>query len=209
MAQLHVYFKYEIKDLAEFETTDVNEKHGNVHKKCRYKGVRVYRDRGVWYTSDFDLEDPIPERILKDITDVSFHDYLPISTQREIGIYRDGRRFGDAVGELKEPTGSSYPLEIRAKGPKNVAKLYYAIRNGSVRPKESWESEQSGKSRQELKAELKRLELIVRGKSALLESESLRMKREIERLSEISQGLWPWCAKSALRNLLNEFGETS
>jgi hypothetical protein len=103
------------------------------------------------YLNDYD--DEVPEIFEDMIERFSMHHSIPTKPHREFGIYKF--KTAEAVIEHDSQT----MISIRANGVKldDIRNLINMIKTGTLRPKESHEGLQSGKSKQEIEEENRQL----------------------------------------------------
>ncbi len=110
-----------------------------------------------WYTmvdSESELDPWTDPRVTSAIDKVSVHAIFttPPGVERETGTY--ALRSAKGVLDFDDGSNSSYRLEIVAKTVSDARELLHKIRTGAIRPTESYEGSQSGRSRAELETEL-------------------------------------------------------
>ncbi|HXK31175.1 MAG TPA: hypothetical protein VJZ94_00270 [Candidatus Paceibacterota bacterium] len=209
---MYVYLTDEVAKNRRFTTKypavggedELAEVGGNLRPSHRDGRWRVYLPNDI---------NEIPEVLDQVVDEISFKEGIPYSPSRETGIYlhKDARAeitFGVASKDLPR----MLMVHIAGKDLKNIRELFHQIRVGSIRPEESYEGEQSGKSRKELEAELARL----KGEN---EDASQKYTRATEHFKDrvsfvcrqfrvivslltdsscFSPRWWPWCNKKLM-----------
>jgi len=199
----HVYLTDGVTNLKGFTSEERPFPGGSrtVYSITHANGTVIELDQtaGRWYVRLCDDRDEVPQEIAKSVGSISFKERIPRWPLREMGIYvREGAR-----AEVTSDNASQTLIHITGTTLKNIRELYHQIRAGSIRPEESCEGEQSGKSRTELEAELALHENL----NARLLEVSERVLRRCERFESVFRGLlhvlthdrilgpswWPWC----------------
>jgi hypothetical protein len=121
---------------------------------------------------------------------------------RELGIYT----MRTAKGVLDHRSGSDrgYDLEITAKTVGDARDLWHQIRTGAIRPTESYEAQQSGKSRAELETELKGIILRLKGELAESQDNLTQLKDHLRKFRRTLRNLrWPWSRNSSVVTVID------
>lgn len=146
MTTVRVYLEKEIKDDEDFHQ---DWRKGIVTGR-QFNGVEVYPDKGLYYTSEFNLDDTLPQFVAEKVAFVTCMEN--VTSNREAGFYS----LGYTSAEVKKGADGKVGISIRAKTLEDAAQLYGAIRFGTIRPIKSdgWSGAQSP---DELKVEIERL----------------------------------------------------
>lgn len=99
--------------------------------------VRVYQEGDRYYVSISDMEEPISELIRNLTIGVSIHDSFSLEPVRTIGVYAKS-----GAGGTLDRKAHGYELKIRGSRAEDVYMLYHSIRQGVIRPSESWDGRQ-------------------------------------------------------------------
>jgi len=190
----------------------LNAQDEEVSESGEYKGLRVDKDKGLFYTKEFDFGDDIPDELLEHIAFVSVYETFVIRSTRVTGIYSDETKFGDATGELdlvvsRDGGRSHYLLKVRGTKFDQVCKLYRAIRAGTIRPSESWEDKQGGMSRQELEEELESTKRELLGLAYSDQHTTEQLNHALDSLREVkdvANGWWDPNYQKKLRRIIDE-----
>ena len=114
---------------------------------ARFHGISIsVEEDGRWLASG---EVQIPKEAEAFIVSASLHEKFVATPQRDRGIYRKddtNAELDDWKAYDRKGAPPSYWVKITGNHPKEVIELYRAIRAGTIRPTESWESPQSGLS---------------------------------------------------------------
>lgn len=163
-------------------------------------GVKLFRDKGRWFVM-LSESDPVPEAVKDIVEEISFHAIIPRLAAREAGIYRHE----SAKAKVKPwNSGHEWKLEIRIEGKEmeDIRELFHKIEVGSIRPEESYEGPQSGKSRADLEAELERMRQELRDANDALKS----LKAYLSRFSlELEAERWPFCTKERVASMIRAY----
>jgi len=135
-------------------------KPGDKDGAARFCGSILIRDKSLYYTSVFDLEDRLPKSLKDYLHHISVWAHFSQTPYREQGIYKRGdvRAKLELVSTTRE---SRYELEMKGKSIKQLRNTYEAIRAGTLRPTISFEGNQQGKSKHELEVEVDQLQSTV------------------------------------------------
>lgn len=210
---VNIYLTEAVRKHADLKTVQ-GQKPGNEY--FNLAGMDIFRNDGRLYVIHSE-RNPVPE-VLKDFVDeISYYDWIPRMGPREFGVYKHESAEGELVpdnGGGKEP---KYRVSFKAKNMEDIWELVYLIKVGGIRPDQSYERPQDGKSAKELAAEVARLER----ENGRLEAENSRMKDrlgDLDKLADINFNLhglhvvlgrsrWPICLKAkvlnAISNILN------
>lgn len=121
---------------------------------------------------------------------------------RETGIYRhDG---AEAEVEINNSgKAPAYFVKMTGKKMESCKELFRRIKTGTIRPEESYEGRQQGKSRVELEDELTQTKSSLDLSKADLSIAQDRV-REARRLAEtLSRAKWPWCRNQTVAAKIN------
>ena len=179
-------------------------------------GVKLSHDKGRWYIYLGELTDPIPAVVENIVEEISLREYLKGGVRRETGIYR----YQSAEAEIDAASADGKPLymvRIRAQKMEDLLELFRKIKIGSIRPEESYEGQQNGRSRVELEAELKRVQEENEGFRGMLNL-AQRTFDDAEKnfhnacnknvkfrkfAIELSKEMWPICSKERVTRAIN------
>ena len=152
--------KNEVANDPKFETRKHRDK-GREYENHYFDGKQISGYPGEWHMSfygdDFSL-DGLGE-LKKYIDFLTYYAYINDGrTRLEQGIYA-GEEYGDTTATVEHKAGSgkspsTYDIHFKGTDKGSILKLYHAIRAGVVRPTESWDAPQSGKSLKQILAEL-------------------------------------------------------
>lgn len=172
----------------------------------RFNHLALYKDKGRLYAMLND-SDKMPEMLEGFVIDVSMYDNFggPHIARRELGVYREG----DSTVELSLTQGGKenhYHVKATGKNLEETRALIQKIKAGTIRPTESHEAPQSGKSRDDLEQELDHLKDIQAEDKANLETFKER-KRElyyfVAKLDYGSRWWCPWISKAKIVGQIN------
>lgn len=151
---VNVYLKNEVRERLGFSSVPSDGGSGN---EITFNGrpLREERERRIYLV--WNEDDPIPDDLKDLVEEVSRYEWVPRMGVREPGIYRlntaECRMIPDDMGSARRPD-LVYKLRLRAKNLEDVNELMHRIMVGTIRPEESYEGNQQGKSRQQLEGEL-------------------------------------------------------
>lgn len=193
---INVFLTDGVMKLEGFTTTPRTER-GQTWQEYSLPGVKLFRDKGRFYTMLSEPTDPVPPVVAGVVDEISYYERLPGRPNREAGLYR----CGTAEAEVESDTISGVPqksVHIKAKNMGDACTLIRKIKTGSIRPDESYEGQQSGLSRATLEQELERL------------GEELSGLREVEATrntlllfaTNLSQEKWPFCSKKRVARVI-------
>lgn len=160
-------------------------------------GINIFRNNGRLYVIHGE-HNPIPAILVKFVDEISYYDWIPRMCPRECGIYKHESAEGELVpdnGGGKEP---KYKVFFKAKNMEDIWELVRLIKIGDIRPDQSYEKPQDGKSAKELAEEV-----------ACLKRENGQLKGrlvDLDRLADINFNLhklrvelgrsrWPICLR--------------
>ncbi|MFA6898363.1 MAG: hypothetical protein WC250_03085 [Candidatus Paceibacterota bacterium] len=139
-------------------------------------------------------------------------------TKRERGIYR--HQDAEAEVEIDDGPGGrqNFLLMVKAEKLESAWALVRMIKAGTIRPTESFEGAQSGKSRAELEVELTQAECLIgaatttkraletqlRKAQADLQLAQERVMAAYKLATELAKEPWPWCCKSTMTERLHK-----
>ena len=202
---VNVYVKEEIRELPGFRTTDLG-----TMKYSPEVGVENTIHKGYYFM--WELDDQIPEELRDLVKEISCHMFIPKMAVREAGIYRLGSGECELVPEDRG-NRMDYKLRIKANNLEDIRELIHLIKTGAIRPDESYQAPQGGKTRRQLEIELTAAQQLLG--EALMEIEGLhataeQLKAGGERFKEVDgklfllsrlatqfrAGRWPLCWKT-------------
>ena len=150
---VNIYLTEAVKDLEGFSTKPYPDGSGD---DARIDGMHLFHDKGRWYVMHSD-SDPVPA-VLKDVVDkISYREWIPRMAPREAGIYNHETAEGELVLDSRGGKEPKYQLSFTAKKMEDIWELVRLIKVGDIRPTQSYEGPQDGKSLKELIAEVTRL----------------------------------------------------
>lgn len=146
---LNMYFKKEIRQAEGFKGQPYPDGSGD---KMNIMGMNLFSAGDLLYSIQ-DENGVVPTELEKYVVNISM--YARISAQRatrEMGIYRHESAEAEVELELgnKNP---EYQIKINGKKMEDIHALLRMIKSGSIRPTESYERAQDGKSCKELEDE--------------------------------------------------------
>ncbi len=180
-----------------------------------FRDCKLYSDNGRWYAILSDWAEAVPTLIVSIVDEISWIGHIPANPPREIGryVHESAKATLDGVVECASKGGpGKIKLVIVAKKMEDLLELRHRIRVGSIRPVESFEGPQGGKSRTELEAEIDALKVkldLVGGSREYARSNNDRMLKTLFGISAALNGLsnsrWPLMVrKSAIEKLRAE-----
>ena len=144
---INVYLKNEVRDLPEFTTRNWDE--GRCHE-TKFNGIKLEIDRSERLFFPMVDTDIIPSPIKEFVKNISlFTNISAIRVKRETGTYQ----FNSAEASV-ELSSNFYEIKIWCENLEDAQALLHMIKTGTIRPEESYEAPQCGKSYQQLEAEL-------------------------------------------------------
>ncbi len=157
--------------------------------------------------------EPIPACLLPYIKEISLYEHVSTERmRRETGIYKHESAEAE-VQFVQQSKGSTNWIKIKGKSMEHVEELLHKIKVGSLRPTESYEGVQQGKSRLELEREVAELEAQVlvqadalnRHQTAIadgqINADRVRAVRQLA--ADLDRKQWPWCLKSTVATRIN------
>ncbi len=125
-------------------------------EQMTFNGTRVSEERGRLCMA-WDINFVIPEELKAFVEGISCYEIIPVTARRESGIYRHESAEceltpGDSGNGIKE--GLVYNLKVTAMSLEDIKMILHKIKTGVIRPDESYENRQVGKTRQQLESEL-------------------------------------------------------
>lgn len=121
----------------------------------KYEGFTIYHTSGRWYFN-IDLVSPIPAELQKLVVEYSLYAFIPSRPYRERGIYQ--RADAKAEVDWLDTKHNQLSVKIRGTSRKEISDLFDAIRIGKIRPVESFDGNQNGKSRSEIEDDLEKVQ---------------------------------------------------
>jgi hypothetical protein len=184
--------------------------------------MSLFGEKGRLYAVLGDENSEIPEELKEFAEDITFYDWIPNVVRRETGVYR----FETAEAELETDQMNKqlkYKVQMRAKNMDDIRTLLRKIKTGTIRPDESYECAQGGKTRQQLEAEATHWEQqygdanfeleLVQALLKEVEADYLEYRNQfaghvsdLEKLAKVrtladnlrSDNFWPLCYKSRI-----------
>ena len=154
---INVYLNNKVRELAGFKSERYPDNSGD---KITLNGMQVSSDKGRLYL--YWNEDAVIPDELKDLVDeISCYEAIPQMGHRESGIYRHESAEceltpGDHGNAKREKP--VYKLKITAKNFEDIKVILHRVKTGTIRPEESYEERQGGKTRQQLESELMQIQ---------------------------------------------------
>lgn len=202
MQTINVYLDAEkLKALPGFTSTKRYHNDNVYEEHTLPDSIKLTSDKGRWYIilSDGDM---VPNVLKELVTEVSVREWIIGLPTREAGVYEHESAEAEVdYGYPDEKVSNKYQIKVLAKKLNDALELIRRIKVGNIRPTESFEVAQGGKSRAELEAELARL---IRERNEAEEQCSHLLKetadaaedrRLILALRDTLFGIWPWCSK--------------
>lgn len=168
-----VYLKEEVRELPGFKIG-----HDNV---VTLNGMRVFgfgeennRLHIMWNKKAL-----IPDELADFVKEVSCYDTIPRMGYRESGIYRHESAQCELIpidnGSFNREK-LAYGLGVTAKNMEDLKAILHLVKTGRIRPKESYDCPQDGKTREQLESELMQTQQLLKEATATIErlSEELR-----------------------------------
>lgn len=200
---VNLYFREGVRKHAGFKS----ELYGDQSDQVTFKGLKVYRevgDGGRLYAV-FNLDIPIPNDLMEFVEEISCHEYILRMATREHGVYQHKSASCELIAETyaRRP---AYKLKIVAKNLEDIRELVHMIKVGTIRPNESYEGPQGGKSRAELEKELAAALEQARLAEKDLTTYRLRLRQYVEELKEATfdRPWWTLCVRSKVVERLND-----
>lgn len=153
MPSVYVYLNKGVRELPGFQGKPYEDGSGD---KLTYNGI--YLSQGKDHLRlNWDIDVVIPAELHDLVETISCYEAIPWMAPREPGIYRHET----AECELMPGDhGSSkwgnlvYRLKITAKKLEDIRAILHKVKTGAIRPEESYNASQAGKTRQELESKL-------------------------------------------------------
>ena len=151
---VNVYLNNKVRELYGFGSVPYSDGSGD---KMMYKGLHLFGgEKGRLYLM-WDDEAVIPDELKELVEEISWYDTIPQMGRREAGVYR----YESAECELTPGDHGNakrekpvYWLKLKAKNMEDIRVLIHKVKTGAIRPEESYEEPQGGKTRQQLENEL-------------------------------------------------------
>jgi hypothetical protein len=172
----NLYLNNEVKKSNGFKSTPYPDHSGD---NMTINGMNVFGAKGRLYLM-WNEDDPIPEELKDLVEEISCRKTIPQMGRREAGIYRHGTAECELTpddygnGKREKPV---YTLKITAKNMEDIKEVLHKVKIGTIRPDESYEGPQGGRSRRQLESELLEAQATIRGNAKKLEAlQTLREK---------------------------------
>ena len=150
---IYVYLSGEARKHKNFTSQPYPDKSGDRMAIC---GIQVFDKDGRLYMMMGD-HPTIPDEIKDLVQEISCHETIPQMGSRESGIYR----YGSAECELipgdngnAKTSKPVYFLKVTARSVDDIRTILHKVKTGTIRPEESYEGQQDGKSYVQLESEL-------------------------------------------------------
>ncbi len=153
-------------------------------------------DKGRWYIFLND-GDTIPKVLTELVTEVSVREWVIGLSTREAGVYKHESAEAEVeLGYPDEKVRNKYQIKVLAKNLNDALELVRRIKIGDIRPTESFEGAQGGKSRAELQEALFQIGLTC----SQLQGEADRAQGVREAIWQFLRKMnreskWPFCTK--------------
>ncbi len=163
-----------------------------------YRGIRISCDRmnGIHYAEVQNITSEIPPELTELVdfvtSEETFGEVNGNFANREQGIYRQGTAEAELTLGFQ---GNEYRLKIKATKLEDLRALYVAIRSGSIRPEQSYETPQAGLSGQEILAKLEKTEQELKQSEEKFQALVNAFKNLI---SDLKIGYWSFCTKKRM-----------
>lgn len=183
---INVYFKDEVKNYLGFKISPATQERA---ERTSVNDISLFDKDGRLYAMWGD-DSPMPDDLCDFVEEITQYEWIPRMGYREAGIYR----YESADCELipKDPGGKRenpmYWLKMRGTKLEDIQALLYRIKVGTIRPDESYEGHQQGKSRNELEQELRNLREHVtelENEKTILESENSQARFALQKAQEL------------------------
>ncbi|MES2213625.1 MAG: hypothetical protein V4473_02190 [Patescibacteria group bacterium] len=154
---VNLYLNNKVRELEGFKSERYSDNSGD---KITFNGVQVFGEKGRLYLM-WSEDSPVPDELKDLVEEISCYETIPQMGRRESGIYRHESAkceltpedYGNAKREKP-----MYKLKIIATKLEDIKAILHKVKTGAIRPEESYEGPQSGKSRRELENDSVHLE---------------------------------------------------
>jgi hypothetical protein len=150
---VNLYLNNKVRERVGFKTKPYRDNSGD---EMTFNGAHMFNEKGRLYLV-WSEDAAIPDELKDLVEEISCYETIPQMGRRESGIYRHET----AVCELTpEDYGNAkrekpmYKLRITAKNLEDIRAIMRKVKTGTIRPEESYEERQGGKTRQQLENEL-------------------------------------------------------
>ena len=190
---VNVYFNEKVRELPGCKSVPYADGSGNT---ITLDGISLFSKNGRMFAM-WSENAPIPENLKNLVEEVSYHEAIAQMGHRESGIYR----YRSATCELMPRDDGNaerkkllYVLKITARNMEDVRELMHMVKTGMIRPDESYEGLQSGKSHAELEVEVDLWKATSRGLQQNFVVAQDKVTRVEGYLTELisSESTWPW-----------------
>lgn len=149
----NLYLNNKVRDLNGFKSQPYPDNSGD---KMTLNGMHVFHEKGRLYLM-WGEDAVIPEELKDLVEDISCYETIPRMGHRESGVYRLESAeceltpvdYGNAKREKP-----MYMLKVTAKSLEDIKAILHLVKTGAIRPDESYEEPQGGKTRRQLEDEL-------------------------------------------------------
>jgi hypothetical protein len=153
---VNLYLNNKVRELGGFKTKPYKDNSGD---EMSFNGVHVFGEKGRLYLM-WSEDAPVPDELKDLVEEISCYETIPQMGCRESGIYRHESAkceltpedYGNAKREKP-----MYKLKITATKIEDIQVIMHKVKTGTIRPEESYEGCQQGKSRLELEVEIAQL----------------------------------------------------
>lgn len=203
---VNLYLNKKVRELGGFKSQPYKDNSGD---QMSFNGAYVFRDKGRLYLM-WSEDAPVPDELKDLVEEISCYEAIPQMGRRESGIYR----YESAQCELTpENHGNAkrekpvYKLKVTAKNLEDIKVLLHRVKTGTIRPEESYEERQGGKTRQQLESELMQTQQQLGEAWATVETlrERLRLvNQSIRKLTDGNIFRWPLVSRhSVVKKITN------
>lgn len=143
--------------------------------------LKVEEEDFRWYLYFNDYGSKLPAELDGMVEGVSIFEATPAYATREMGQYQHNTATAEVEVQRRDHDKSLYRLEVKAEKLEDARELIHLFKVGKIRPVESYEGSQLGKSRAELEEEVVLAKMMV--------DRLIDRLRTLEREIEASKGL--------------------
>lgn len=150
---VNLYLNNKVRELEGFKSERYKDNSGD---KITLNGAHVSNDKGRLYLA-WSEDAPVPSELTDLVEEISCYETIPQMGRRESGIYRhesaECELTPEDYGNAKRDK-PMYRLKITATKIEDIKVIIHKVKTGTIRPEESYEGHQQGKSRSELERAL-------------------------------------------------------
>lgn len=188
---INLYLNNKVRESPGFKSERYSDNSGD---NITFNGTHVSSDKGRLYLM-WSEDRPISDELKDLVEEISCYETIPQMGRRESGIYRYETAeceltpgdYGNAKRE--KPV---YKLKITAKNPEDIKVIMHKVKTGTIRPEESYEGHQQGKSRSELERQLEETEhykIIYCDANKRLNADMVALRQDFARVVKNNEGL--------------------